>query len=154
MDYNKRYEEKINKKIDVIEAFNPTRVKADYISCRACGSKLNKKHIKKDTLFLIKCPVCKDEWGLYSKTARERIEKAEEAVNKAKKERNKHSLKVSQKSSGQETNAYKEACARVENTLEIIYDVYQGPDFTEYKGETGGDVRQLRVYKDGSVCEK
>lgn len=49
---------------------------------------------------------------------------------------------------------FKQAVDDVMEELEIIYDVYKAPDFTEIKGETGGDLRCMRVYKDGSVCEK
>lgn len=38
--------------------------------------------------------------------------------------------------------------------LDVVYDTYNSPDFTEIIGATGGDPRRIRVYKDGTVCEK
>lgn len=38
--------------------------------------------------------------------------------------------------------------------LDVVYETYDSPDFTEIIGATGGDPRRIRVYKDGLVCEK
>lgn len=38
--------------------------------------------------------------------------------------------------------------------LDIVYETYDSPDCTEIIGTTGGDPRRIRVYKDGTVCEK
>ena len=42
-----------------------------------------------------------------------------------------------------------------ENTcMELIDDVYQTPDYVEFRGTCGGDALRFRVYNDGKVYEK
>lgn len=43
----------------------------------------------------------------------------------------------------------------LENTcIEIIDDIFQTPDYVEFRGTCGGDVLKFRVYNDGKVYEK
>ena len=35
--------------------------------------------------------------------------------------------------------------------MEIVYDVYEDPDFVEFRGSAGGDVMCYRVYNDGGI---
>ena len=38
--------------------------------------------------------------------------------------------------------------------LEIVDDIYVGPDYVQIRGEIGGDVLTYRYCKDGEVVEK
>lgn len=38
--------------------------------------------------------------------------------------------------------------------VEIILDMHDGPGFTEYLCETGGDVVKYRVYDDGLITAR
>lgn len=163
----KMYEDKmqklINRYTEIAEELSPLRVKADFISCRECGSKLNKRVVAEKTskdIIKIHCPVCNSLTGLYSKTANERIEaayrKIQEEKKKIKRDKSQKEKKgsVSKSSKIKEISEYDRAKKEVEERLEIIYDIYTGPDFTEYKGEIGGDVLCYRVLSDGFIYEK
>lgn len=100
------------------------------------------------------CPVCSSFKGLYSVTASERIAKAKARCSKADKAFAEAKKKLDAVTVKNPVDKFKQAVDDVMEELEIIYDVYKAPDFTEIKGETGGDLRCMRVYKDGSVCEK
>lgn len=103
------------------------------------------------------CPEDEVEYyskGLYSVTANERIAKAKARCSKADKAFAEAKKKLDATAAKNPVDKFKQAVDDVMEELEIIYDVYKAPDFTEIKGETGGDLRCMRVYKDGSVCEK
>lgn len=137
----------LEKVMKIADDNDPLRVKAKFISCKKCESKLAKDFIKKAGAFC-KCPVCGE--SLYSKTAQERMQAAKEKYQTMKAELDK--LKASYKKSTQPT--FTESLERAYDMLEIVYNRHDAPDFTELKGSTGGDLRCIRVYKDGTVCEK
>ena len=134
----------------------PFNVKAAYVTCRECGSKISTKVMKERRCRDIEhaCPVCGSFKGLYSVTANERIAKAKARCSKADKAFAEAKKKLDATAAKNPVDKFKQAVDDVMEELEIIYDVYKAPDFTEIKGETGGDLRCMRVYKDGSVCEK
>lgn len=134
----------------------PFSVKAAYVTCRECGSKISTEIMKKRRSCDKEqaCPVCGSFKGLYSVTANERIAKAKARCSKADKAFAEAKKKLNAAAVKDPVDKFRQAVDNVMESLEIIYDVYKAPDFTEIKGETGGDVMCMRVYKDGSVCEK
>lgn len=134
----------------------PFNVKAAYVTCRECGSKISTEIMKKRRSCDKEqaCPVCGSLKGLYSVTANERIAKAKARCAKADKAVAEAKKKLDTVAVKNPVDKFRQAVDDVMESLEIIYDVYKAPDFTEIKGETGGDVMCMRVYKDGSVCEK
>lgn len=134
----------------------PFNVKAAYVTCRECGSKISTEIMKKRRSCDREqaCPVCGSFKGLYSVTANERIAKAKARCSKADKAFAEAKKKLDAVTVKNPVDKFRQAVDDVMESLEIIYDVYKAPDFTEIKGETGGDVMCMRVYKDGSVCEK
>lgn len=134
----------------------PFNVKAVYVTCRECGSKISTEIMKKRRSCDKEqaCPVCGSFKGLYSATANERIAKTKARCAKADKAFAEAKKKLDAATVKDPVDKFKQAVDDVMESLEIIYDVYKAPDFTEIKGETGGDVMCMRVYKDGSVCEK
>lgn len=134
----------------------PFNVKAAYVTCRECGSKISTEIMKKRRSCDKEqaCPVCGSFKGLYSVTANERIAKAKARCSKADKAFAEAKKKLDAVTVKNPVDKFRQAVDDVMESLEIIYDVYKAPDFTEIKGETGGDVMCMRVYKDGSVCEK
>lgn len=134
----------------------PFNVKAAYVTCRECGSKISTEIMKKRRSCDREqaCPVCGSFKSLYSVTANERIEKAKARCSKADKAFAEAKKKLDAVTVKNPVDKFRQAVDDVMESLEIIYDVYKAPDFTEIKGETGGDVMCMRVYKDGSVCEK
>lgn len=136
--------EKVSK---IADDNDPRRVRAKFISCKKCESKLAKDFIKR-TGYFCKCPVCGE--SLYSKTAQERMKSAREKYQSMKAELDK--LKDTYKKQTQPTFA--ESLNRAYDMLEIVYNRHDEPDFTELHGNTGGDPRCIRVYKNGMICEK
>lgn len=134
----------------------PFNVKAAYVTCRECGSKISTEIMKKRRNCDKEqaCPVCNSFKGLYSATANERIAKAKARCSKVGKAFAEAKKQLDAASVKNPVDKFKQAVNDVMESLEIIYDVYKAPDFVEIKGETGGDLRCLRVYKDGSVGEK
>lgn len=129
----------------------PFNVKAAYVTCRECGSKISTEAMKKRRSCDKEqaCPVCNSFKGLYSATANERIAKAKARCSKADK-----AFAEAKKKLKDPVDKFEQAVEDVMERLETIYDVRKAPDFVEIRGETGGDLRCLRVYKDGSVGEK
>ena len=70
-EYDMKIEKAMNRYYDTLEKCNPFNVKSAYVTCRSCGSKLNREYMAKNYLHVIiskiKCPVCNSEAGLYSK---------------------------------------------------------------------------------------
>lgn len=162
----RKYKNAVDNITTQYEKYDPLRVSAEFITCRTCKSKLSKEYLRKafyskgKPIFGIKricCPVCKDMNSLYSKTANERIAAAEKKAGTIKVqlfEARKKAIEKKEKSPKKTKSLYEKACKEVENRLEIIYEIVKTPDFTEYKGEIGGDVLCMRAYKDGYVVEK
>lgn len=49
---------------------------------------------------------------------------------------------------------YKELIEEKKKILDVIFDEYTTPDYTEIIGKQGTDVVKFRVYKSGVVTEK
>ena len=49
---------------------------------------------------------------------------------------------------------YKNKVNNYKKTFDRILDTYVDRDFTELIGKKGGDIITLRIYKNGSVCER
>lgn len=150
-EYDMKIEKAINRYHDTLEKCNPFNVTSAYVTCRSCGSKLNRQHMAKNYNVIIrqvKCPVCNSEVGLYSKTFNERINKAKAYYLKI----------VNSKSTIKEdtttTLSYEDVIKTTEDRFDYILEEHKTSDFTEIIGNIGGDVLTFRVYKDGSVCEK
>ena len=140
-EYDMKIEKAMNRYYDTLEKCNPFNVKSKYVTCRSCGSKLNSQ---------VKCPVCNSEVGLYSKTFNERINKAKAYYDKIK------DSKSTIKEDTTTTLSYtlKDVIKTTEDRFDYILEEHKTSDFTEIIGIIGGDALTLRVYKDGSVCEK
>lgn len=153
-EYDMKIEKAMNRYYDTLEKCNPFNVKSKYVTCRSCGSKLNREYMAKNYLHVIiskiKCPVCNSEVGLYSKTFNERINKAKAYYDKIK------DSKSSIKEDTTTTLSYtlKDVIKTTEDRFDYILEEHKTSDFTEIVGNIGGDVLTFRVYKDGSVCEK
>ena len=52
-DISRRIDETMKKKKDFFDSHQPNRVKAEYVGCPECGSKISKKHLRSH-----RCPVC------------------------------------------------------------------------------------------------
>lgn len=146
----KKYETAIERSFKIAEENSPVRVKAEYIGCKNCGSKLAKKYVSVIGK-TCKCPLCKE--SLFSKTAQERIKNAEKRACEIKKELESEQKKVSIKKQKQK-NAFTEALERVRDRFDYVLEEHTAPDFREVIGKIGGDVLRFRVYLDGSVYEK
>lgn len=160
MDKLKELSEKYDKQLLAIQKIadenNPLRVKAQFISCSKCKSKLAKEYLKRIGVSC-KCPVCTA--SLYSKTAQERIDKARERLDKIRDEidaekKKSYKKQKQEKKSKDKSSAFQDGLNEAYEMLETVYREIKTPDFVELHGETGGDVRCLRVYNDGSICEK
>ena len=143
----RKYEEAISRVYDITKENSPLRVKAEFIGCKECGSRLAKKYISL-RYTTCKCPVCGN--SLFSNTARERIKKAEEKAAKLKKEWEKALAKEVSESQP----SFEESLRDTRDRFDYILEENKGPDFVEIVGKTGGDTITYRVYKDGSVCER
>lgn len=149
-EYDMKIEKAINRYHDTLEKCNPFNVTSAYVTCRSCGSKLNRQHMAKNyigNIRQVKCPVCNSEVGLYSKTFNERINKAKAYYLKI----------VNSKSTIKEdtlTTTLSDVIKATEDRFDYILEEHKTSDFTEIVGNIGGDVLTFRVYKDGSVCEK
>lgn len=146
-DYKMNYEAAVSNVFRIAAENSPLRVKAVYISCKFCGSRLAKKYLRL-TGKTCNCPVCGH--SLFSQTAKDRIKKAEEKARKIKDAWENENAK----SSTCKQPTYESALKDTRNRLELILDEHKSPDFTEIIGKIGGDVLTFRVYKDGSVYEK
>lgn len=151
-EYDMKIKKAINRYYDTLEKCNPFNVTSAYVTCRSCGSKLNREYMAKNYLHVIikkiKCPVYGSETGLYSKTFNERIDKAKVHYDK---------IKDSESTIKEDTTtalSYKDVIKETEDRFDYILDEYMAPGFTEMVGNIGGDTLTLRVYKDGSVWEK
>lgn len=143
----KKYEDAVQRVFEIAEECSPVRVKAEFIGCKNCGSKLAKKYIKVYGK-TCKCPLCGS--SLFSKTAQERIQKALEKVEKIKAERRQELAK--ELSASRPTFA--EALRDAKDRYDYILEEHKTPDFVEIVGKIGGDVETVRVYRNGSICEK
>lgn len=146
-EMERKYELQLEAICKIANDNDPLRVKAKFISCKKCESKLAKQYINKSGYFC-NCPVCGE--SLYSKSATERISLEKKKANKVKDELKRYQDKLPIKTKGTLQTAINE----IYDTLEVVYKRINTPDFVEFRGETGGDVRCLRAYKDGSVVEK
>ena len=152
-----KYEKAIKKYYDTIEKYNPTRVTSAYITCRECGSKLNREVFSKTISkpMRVKCPVCSSDKGLYSKTANTVIEKSRQAMEKAKDVyEEKRRCRTAKNNSKTNTTDYAAAVNQTRDRFDYVIEEFKTPDFLEIHGKIGGDYTTFRVYKDGSVYEK
>lgn len=151
-EYDMKIEKAMNRYYDTLEKCNPFNVKSAYVTCRSCGSKLNREYMAKNYLHVIihkiKCPVCNSEVGLYSKTFNERIDKAKAHYDKIK------DSESSIKEDTTTTTTLSDVIKTTEDRFDYILEEHKTSDFTEIIGIIGGDVLTLRVYKDGSVYEQ
>lgn len=53
-----------------------------------------------------------------------------------------------------ETNRIAKARKKALERMDKILDVYEMPEFVDVTGKSGGDVIVMRIYDNGSVCEK
>lgn len=143
----KKYEDAVQHVLEIAEECSPVRVKAEFIGCKNCGSKLAKKYIKVYGK-TCKCPLCGS--SLFSKTAQERIQKASERAEKIKTEWQKEKEKAD--AAGKPTFA--EALRDTRDRYDYVLEEHKTPDFVEIVGKIGGDVETVRVYRDGSIYEK
>lgn len=153
-EYDARVEKAVNRMFDTLEKCNPFNVTSTYVTCRNCGSKLNREYMSKgyNATGRAKCPICNSKVGLYSKTSNDKIDKANAYYEKVKKEENK--IKDIKSKKDDTALSYKDAIANTEDRFDYILDEYTASDFTEIVGNIGGDVLTFRVYKDGSVYQK
>lgn len=143
----KKYEDAVQHVLEIAEECSPVRVKAEFIGCKTCGSKLAKKYIKVYGK-TCKCPLCGS--SLFSKTAQERIQKASEKAEKIKAEWQKEQTK--EKAANKPSFA--EALRETKDRYDYILEEHKTPDFIEIVGKIGGDVETVRVYRNGSICQK
>lgn len=143
----KKYEGAVQRVFEIAEECSPVRVKAEFIGCKTCGSKLAKKYIKVYGK-TCKCPLCGG--SLFSKTAQERIQKASEKAEKIKAEWQKEQAK--EKAANKPSFA--EALRETRDRYDYVLEEHKTPDFVEIVGKIGGDVETVRVYRDGSCCIK
>ena len=87
---------------------------------------------------------------MFSNTAQERIRKADEKAEKAKKEWQ----NAAAKEAAEERPTFEESVESVRDRLDYVMEEHKDPDFLEIIGKMGGDVITFRVYKDGTVYEK
>ena len=149
-ELEKEYEIAIEHVFRIAEINAPTRVKAEYIGCKTCGSRLAKKYIKLRGK-VCNCPLCGS--SLFSNTAQTRIKNAEEKARKIK-------MSITEEQEQDHvvlpgsTVSFKQALNETRDRFEYILEEHETPYFTEVIGNIGGDVEKLRVYKDGSVSAK
>lgn len=143
----KQYEAALQHVMDIAEKNSPVRVKAEFIGCKGCGSKLAKKYIQVRGK-VCNCPLCKS--SLFSKTAQERIQKASEKAEKLRTEWQKEQAKEE----AVNKPSFAEALRETRDRYDYILEVHKTPDFVEIVGKIGGDVETARVYRDGSCCIK
>lgn len=143
----KQYESALKHVLDIAEKNSPVRVKAEFIGCKGCGSKLAKKYIKVYGK-VCNCPLCKS--SLFSKTAQERIQKASEKAEKIKAEWQKEQAKEEAASKP----SFAETLRETRDRYDYILEEHKTPDFVEIVGKIGGDVETARVYRDGSCYIK
>ena len=146
-ELEKKYEEAIDRVYKIAEENSPLRVKAEYIGCKGCGSRLAKRYIRQSYKYC-KCPVC--GCSLFSNTAQERIRKADGKAEKAKKEWQ----NAAAKEAAEERPTFEKSVESVRDRLDYVMEEHKDPDFLEIIGKMGGDVITFRVYKDGTVYEK
>lgn len=143
-----KYVNAVKNVLKIAEENSPVRVKAEYIGCKNCGSRLAKKYIHMSGGKFCSCPVCSA--SLFSNTAQERIKKAEEKAEKLRKELKKEEEKEKYERKPSFENSLKETRER----FDYILEEHRTPDFTEIVGKMGGDTLTFRVYKDGNVYER
>lgn len=143
----KQYEAAVEHVLDIAEKNSPVRVKAEFIGCKNCGSKLAKKYIKVYGK-ACKCPLCGS--SLFSKTAQERIQKASEKAKKIKAEWQKEL----EKEEAASKPTFAEALRDTRDRFDYILEENKTPNFVEIVGKIGGDVLTFRIYRDGNVYEK
>lgn len=153
-----RYEKAIERYMNTLERYNPTRVTSKFITCRDCGSKLNVEAMKKKytSCIRLKCVVCGSSAGLYSNTANKAIEAAyanRDKVKAATMADASKTVKKSQDLSISQT-AFESALRDTRDRFDYVLEEHKTPDFTEIVGSIGGDIITNRVYKDGSVYEQ
>lgn len=136
-------DEKNKALLKIAEDNDPLRVKAQKITCRKCGSALAKEYLRRYGI-ICPCPVCKA--SLFSPTAQERMQKTQDTIQKIRTKLD--SMAEEQK------ETFEEALTRVRDQFDVIFEEVKDPDFIEIHGKTGGDMRSLRVYKNGNVYER
>lgn len=154
--YYDKYEKAIEKYYNTIEKYNPTRVTSAYITCRECGSKLNREVFSRTISkpMRVKCPVCSSDKGLYSKTANTVIEKSRQTMEKAKDTYEKKRCMATENNCKANKSDYAAAVNQTRDRFDYVIKEFTTPDFLEIHGKIGGDYATFRVYKDGSVYEK
>jgi uncharacterized Zn finger protein (UPF0148 family) len=149
----------IKKRMDAVERLNqiakensPLRVKAEFISCKACKSRLAKSYLRQKGMICV-CPVCNA--SLFSATAKERMEKTREKIKELdRKIEQERQIAAWKESEQKPKNAFKEALEETRDRFDYIMEEYKTPDFVELIGKIGGDVLAFRVYNNGDVYEK
>ena len=125
--------------------------KSDYVGCKQCGSKLRISYMRNDI-----CPVCRHD--LRSETTLNTIKGYRTKINDLNKKLQIAIRKDNRKNANNQTpvpqSKFKEALSDVYDELDYVMERYDSSDFVEIIGKTGGDVRRIRVYKDGTVGEK
>lgn len=149
-ELEKRLEVAIKSEQKIILENSPIRVKAEFIGCKNCGSRLAKKYVKV-VRKTCRCPLCGA--SLFSKTAQARIKSAEDRISKIEKEL-KAERKVYRKDQAKVSTPFTKALNDTRERFDYILEERKTSDFIEIIGSMGGDVLTFRVYKDGSVYEK
>ena len=155
MNNEEIYEKAIKRYFDTLEKYEPTRVSSQFISCRNCGSKLNREVVQKEFGYVhtrLHCPVCKSALGLYSRTAIKAIDAAYVNMEKQRAKQREDKKKKSEKTNSD--TVFTEALEETRNRFDYIYEENKTPDFVEIVGNMGGDSCTFRVYNDGSVYER
>lgn len=120
-------------------------LKAEYIGCQSCGSKL-----KKVLLSTEKCPLCHSD--LRSKTTIETLNnyrrKLTEYKDKYERLIKKNDKTVVKKTLEQLADEFSE------NRFDYEIERHKCKDFIEIIGKIGGDVLVYRIYKNGDVFER
>ena len=102
------------------------------------------------------CPVCRND--LRSETTLNTIKGYRTKINDLNKKLQIAIRKDNRKNTNNQTSVpqskFKEALSDVYDELDYVMERYDSSDFVEIIGKTGGDVRRIRVYKDGTVGEK
>ena len=151
--YKEKYQKAYNRYIKTLKKNNPLNVTSTFITCRNCGSKINREKLERffNPTRRLCCPICLDDTGVYSKTANERINKADENRRKTEEDYMEMSRKYEEK---EQEKDFKSALEETRNYFDFLYEEIKTPDYVQIRGNIGGDVSTYRVYNDGSVYAK
>lgn len=130
----------------------PRKRKSESVTCKLCGSKITSKYLKG-----YDCPVCEaynfgGYYSFMSDSLKKQLQGYETKISDLKKQLEEEYQKTPKERPV--ISAFKRACNQVREELDDIYEEINAGNFIEFRGTTGGDVRCLRVYKDGRIGEK